>query len=165
MKISLLSVVALLVFALSVHLQAADEVAKKPRKKAAGTDVIGQLEKKIADLELSDEQRDKAKQVLADFKPKFEELKSTDTGLTAEQKKAQKEAAAKAKADGQKGKARKEAIEAAVNLSDEQKKSQAESAEKLKDLQVKLKTALTGVLPADQVEKLNLGGKKTKKNS
>ena len=134
---------------------AEDKPAKKAnRKQAAGP--VAAIEKQLASLELGPDQKEKVDKILADYKPKFAQNKAA--ALTAEQKKAQKEAQEKAKADGKKGKEARAEVEAALKLTDEQKKARADN----QALQANLKKDLAGVLNAEQLGKVGLGGKKKK---
>jgi hypothetical protein len=86
--------------------------------------------------------------------------------LTPEQRTAQREARAKAQADGKKGKEMQAAIAEAMKLTDEQKESRA----KLRKLQADVRKQVIAVLSPEQIEKAGLkverkrGGKKRKKD-
>ena len=162
--ISKLMVLAFMVLLVSSASAAEKEKKKQDGKRAAGP--IGAVEKQVAELKLSDEQKTKVSAILNGYKPKFEEAQAKAQGnLTAEQKKARKEAAANVKADGKKGKEAKAEVEAAVKLTDEQKKNQQVGAAALKELQASLKKDLAGVLSEEQVAKLGLEGKRKKKDA
>jgi hypothetical protein len=153
LKLSCVGLVILLV----IPLVAAEKEAKKPGKKQAAGPIAG-MEKHIADLELSVEQKNQVEGILAKYKPKFAEA-AAKAGLTDEQKRAQQEAQAKAKADGKKGKEARAEVQAAVKLTDEQKQKQREAAKSVKELQASLKKDLSEVLKPEQVAKLTPGKK------
>ena len=162
--LSKLFVLALMVLLVVSASAVEKEKKKQDGKRAAGP--IGAVEKQVAELKLSDDQKQKVSAILNGFKPKFADAQAKAQGnLTAEQKKARKEAAANAKADGKQGKEAKAEVEAAVKLTDEQKKSQQAGNAALKELRGALKKDLTGVLSEEQVAKLVPEGKKKKKNS
>ncbi len=161
--VSLFSVA--LVALLTLSATAAEKPEKKGGKKQAGP--LAAIEKQIAALELTAEQKEKVTAILAAQKQHFATVAEQAKGaeLTKEQKKAQKEAAAKAKADGKKGKEAKAEIAAAVKLTDEQTKAQTAHAAALKEARTELKKALEGTLNAEQLQMLGLGEKKKKKNT
>jgi len=110
---------------------------KAPRgdREARGGDFLGFLR----DLNLTDEQKTKAKEIAAKY--------GRDSVLTDEQKKARKEAVEAAKKDGKTGRDLMKAARDAVKLTDEQK---AKAKENGKTLMEELKKILTD----EQKEKL-----------
>ena len=125
------------------------EGAQKEKKKgaAAGSQVFA-LPKEIT---LTAEQQTKLDAIKAAEGPKVAELTTKlDSLLTAEQKTARKEAAAKAKADGKKGKDAQAAIDEALKLTDEQKKQRAEVQPELAKLQQSIKEQIHGLLTDEQ---------------
>jgi len=76
--------------------------------------------------------------------------KKIDSLLTDEQKAARKEAAAKAKAEGKKGKEAAAAIDEALKLTDDQKKLRAEVQPELAKLQKSIKEQIHGLLTEEQ---------------
>jgi len=137
----------------------AEEKAEKKAAKGKAAGPVAAIEKQIASLELGPDQKEKVDKILGDYKAKFAQNKSA--ALTAEQKKAQKDAQEKAKADGKKGKEARAEVETALKLTDEQKKARAANQE----LQASLKKELSAVLNAEQLEKAGLQARKKKKDS
>lgn len=158
MKSVLLKSLGLGVILLLVSPLAAEEKpAKKKGENAARP--IAAVEKQLAGLDLTDDQKKKVTDILASYKQKFADAQAKAPKLTKEQRQTQKEAAAKAKADGKKGKEAQAEINAALNLTDEQKKEREAAAAATKELQASLKKELTGVLTADQAKALSKGKK------
>ncbi|MCH9023025.1 MAG: hypothetical protein IID32_09720 [Planctomycetes bacterium] len=135
---------------------------KGNRKAHAGA--AFQLPKKIS---LSDEQKSQ----LADIKTKYaSKLKDAvaKVSLTKEQKQARGAAYKQAKADGKKGKQIREAVHAAIKLTDDQKQAQAEVGA----LRREIHKAVRGILTDEQRSSLRgvkkgggkKGGGKKKKN-
>ena len=141
---------------------AADEAKGKGKKKeaAAGGQQVFQLPKEIT---LTDDQTAKREALKKEHSPKLAELaKKLDEGITDDQKKARREAMAKAKADGKKGKEAQADIEAALNLTDEQKKKRAETQPEMAKLQASIKEQIHALLTDDQKSHYKLP--KTRKN-
>jgi hypothetical protein len=121
--------------------------AKGKKKDGAGNPVFA-IPKEIT---LTNEQQTKLDEIKKEQGPKIAELTAKlDSNLTAEQKTARKDAMAKAKADGKKGKAAKAAVEEALKLTDEQKKQQAELQPQLTQLQQSIKEQIHGLLTDEQ---------------
>ncbi len=96
-------------------------------------------------------------------KASAEKIKAAEekVGLTPEQKKARTEAQAKAKADGKTGKEAKEAVDAAMKLTDEQKAAQKE----VDELRAGLRKEAMALLTAEQKAKAGIKeGKKRARN-
>lgn len=101
------------------------------------------------EIELSDEQKTK----LADIEKKFaDKLKAAQdkAKLTEDQTKAQREAFAKAREEGKQGEAAREAVTAALKLTDDQKKGR----EELTALNKEITTEVEGILTDAQKTKL-----------
>jgi hypothetical protein len=153
-----------LVVVLSLSASAQD-AGKKGKGRKAPTPVDG-VEKKLAELDITAEQKEKVKPILAEYRGKFLELqKKFASQLTPEQKQAQREARQKATAEGKKGKELRQEVDAALNLTEEQKKAQQEQAKEAGELRANLKKALAGVLNEEQVNQLGLGGGRGKKKN
>lgn len=122
---------------------------EKGKKKAAGiNNPVFSLPKEIT---LTAEQQTKLDEIKKEQGPKIAEIsKKLDDLLTAEQKSARKEAAAKAKADGKKGKEAAAAIDEALKLTDEQKKARAELQPEMAKLQLAIKEQIHGLLTDEQ---------------
>jgi Spy/CpxP family protein refolding chaperone len=146
-----------------IVLQAAPVCAQEKRAKKQAQNPPRQIvavEKQLAELNLTDDQKKKVDDILASYKPKFADAQAKAPKLTKEQRQAQKEATEKAKADGKKGKELQAEVNAALNLTDEQKKEREAAASATKELQASLKKELAGVLTADQAKVLSKGKKK-----
>jgi len=166
MKSLSLKLMALGVIAVLAWPALAEDKAEKRAARKAGAGPIAKIEEQVATLDLNDEQKKKVSDILANYKKKFADAQISAKGqLTKEQKQAQREATAKAKADGKKRKELQAEVDAAVKLTDEQKKARDEAAAKTKELQASLKKDLTAVLSAEQIEKLGLETRKRKKNT
>jgi len=104
-----------------------------------------------AEIKLSEEQTAKVEELKKSEGPKVAELqKKLDDLLTADQKAARKEAMAKAKADGKKGKEAQAAVEEALKLNDEQKKQRSELQAEMSKLQLSIKQQIHGLLTDEQ---------------
>lgn len=130
---------------------------KKAGKKGGGNPSLGQVEgllKKAADADLSEEQSKKLKDAAEVARAK---IKTASEKVGPEVNRQLAEARKKASGEGKKGKELKEAVEAAVKLTDEQKKGLAEIEAALADF----RKAASEILSAEQREKIGLkGGKK-----
>lgn len=168
-------VLLLLAVAVALPLCAADKekkaegkkkAAKKAGARAGGGQIVNAVLKRLGAAELTDEQTAKIKEIGKEFAPKLAAARQK-MGLTKEQQAAQKEARQKAQADGLKGKALREAVENALNLSDDQKAARAE----VQKLTAELNQAALAVLTDEQKAKVapkrgakkNAGKKKAKK--
>lgn len=102
--------------------------APKGKKAAKPHDPAAGLLKRLEKAELTADQIAKVKEIAAKY---AEQLAAANkkVNLSDEQKKAQKEASEKAKADGLKGKDAQAAVEAAMKLTDEQKAARKEVME------------------------------------
>lgn len=146
-------IVALLL-AIAAPLSAADKKKKKKGKRSPAAYILNQLKK----AELTDEQEVKVKALIAEYGPKIAEA-SKKAALTKEQREARSAAQKQAKADGKKGKAAREAINAAANLSDDQKAALKEA----QGLRRELRKAALALLTPEQKEKAGIKGPKKKK--
>lgn len=139
-----------LMVAVAVSAMEADGAQKEKGKKRAG----GQNHPAFAipkEITLTADQQAKLDAIKKENGPKLAELtQRLDAGITDEQKAARKAAMAQAKADGKKGKAAQEAVNAALNLTDEQKKKRAEIQPEMAKLQASIKEQIHGILTDDQ---------------
>lgn len=136
-------------------LNAADEAAKpkKGQEQQPGSQIFAVPET----IELSAEQKEKLEGLKKEYGEKAIALaKQQNDLLTAEQKAARKDANAKAKAEGKKGKELRETVNAALNLTPEQKEKQAKLQKEINALKLEV---LGKVLTADQLAKLQPGKK------
>ena len=132
----ILAAVVLFVRPMFAQDQPQEHKARGDRAARGGGDFLVRL---LGDLNLSDEQKTKVKDLAAKYGP--------DAVLTDEQKKARDEAVAAAKKDGKTGRDLMKAGRDAVKLTDEQK---AKRAENIKTLMDEVKKILT----PEQQEKL-----------
>ncbi|MCR9118235.1 MAG: Spy/CpxP family protein refolding chaperone [bacterium] len=148
-------VVLALAVAVASPIFAADKKKEEGKKKkpAASAMVLKQAMNRFKKVELSDEQKAKIEKLAADWAPKVAEARKA-ANLKPEQMKARREAMAKAKADGLKGKEAAKAVAAALNLSDEQQATMKKAAGVMKEFNA----AVMGVLTDEQ--KAKLGGKR-----
>ena len=141
-----------------------DAAAQKEKgKKKAGMATGQQIFTLPKEITLTDDQKSKLEEIKKEHGPKLAELtKKMDDTLTADQKKARKEAGDKARADGKKGKDLQSAVDAAVNLTDDQKQAQEEVKPELTKLQGAIREKIHGLLTDDQKTHYKLP--KAKKN-
>jgi Spy/CpxP family protein refolding chaperone len=148
----------------------AQEKEKKARKNAKGgaPAAIAAVEKKLEGLDLTAEQKTKIKDLATEYAGKMTEpQKTVNSVMTNEVRKAKKDAADKAKAEGKKGKEAKAAVDAAGNLTADAK-SKLEAAQKeLATLAAGFQKAVGEVLTAEQKTKAGLDApaKGKKKNN
>lgn len=163
-----LAVVAI-VAAIAVPSLALAQKAEKGEKKKKGDGAptaVAQLKKQLGALDLTEEQKKKLHDIMAEYSPKLAEAqKAASEALTPEQRKARQEAAAKAKSDGLKGKAAQEAVAKAINLTGDQKEKADKAEAHLRELVGEMRKAVSGVLTDEQKAKAGLnaptkGGKK-----
>ncbi|MEL7496503.1 MAG: hypothetical protein AAFN77_02765 [Planctomycetota bacterium] len=122
----------------------------------------GQLMKFYAPAKLTDEQKKSAMAVIKTHAKKIMELrKAQDKLLSDEQKKARKEAIAKAKEEGVKGQKMFEVGFKAMELSEEEKKAFDKARKSSTELMTKIKSEINKELTEEQVASLKKGkGKK-----
>lgn len=122
--------------------------AQKGKKAGGGNNPAFAIPKEIT---LTAEQQAKLDEIKKEQGPKLAELtKKLDSVLTDEQKTARKEAMAKAKADGKKGKEATAAVDEAMKLTEEQKKQRAEIQPEIAKLQLSVKEQIHGLLTDEQ---------------
>lgn len=145
---AILSVGLVVVMTLPVTAADAAKEAKGKKKTAGATNPVFAIPKEIT---LTEEQQAKLDEIKKDQGPKVAELNTKlDSVLTDEQKAARKEANAKVKAEGKKGKEAKAAMDEALKLTDEQKKHRAELQPELAKLQVSIKEQINALLTDEQ---------------
>lgn len=129
-----------------------DAKAERAKKKQAAAPAVVQLPKEVA---LSDEQKPKIEAINKEFAPKAAELqKKIDSVLTEDQKKARQTAIKAARDGNKKGKEAKDAIDAAIKLSDDQKKAYDEATKAMAALRADALKKAGDVLTAEQKEKV-----------
>ena len=149
-----------LVCVVSASVMAADE-KKAERKKGAAPAAV-QLPK---DIELTADQKEKLAAVNKEYAEKFAAAtKAVDDVLTEDQKKARTEAQKDARANKKGGKEAKEAIDAAVKITDDQKEKYKKATEAFAAVQLEALKKVGESLTADQKAKIpQLTEKKGKK--
>lgn len=145
---------------------AADDTGTKKKKKAdAGANA--QVFKLPDTVQLTPEQQEKLDALKKEHGPKVAELqKKADDVLTPEQKAARKDALAKAKTDQVKGKAQREAVMTALNLTPEQKTKWDAAQAEVKAYNATVRGKIGELLTDEQKASIPefSGGKKKKKN-
>jgi acetyl esterase/lipase len=105
----------------------------------------------LPDIEFSAEQQAKVDEIHKQFAPKLEEVqKKWDAIITPEQLQARREAFRKAREAGTQGRQLREAVEAAVKLTDEQRQQQASLQEERGKLVDEIRTQLIALLTDEQ---------------
>ncbi|GAB4159668.1 MAG: hypothetical protein Tsb009_36960 [Planctomycetaceae bacterium] len=163
-RIILTCVLALIV---ATPLMAADQkkAKKKKRKRPVRTFNVVRLPKSI---ELTADQKEKIAAINKEYAPKLRELaKKSSEVITAEQRKARREAFFAARKAGKKGKELRDAVNAASKITDEQKKQMAQINKERGSLLKEARAKVLEILTAEQKAKLKpvrkKGGKRKKK--
>ena len=123
---------------------------KAAAKKPAPCPADQRICKLVEGLELTADQKTKLDALKKEFGPKLVAAMKTGDVLTADQKKARREAEQKAKADGKTGKDLLKAVAEAVTLTEDQKAKQAESRKAVGALAKDLEKAAMAVLTDEQ---------------
>jgi Spy/CpxP family protein refolding chaperone len=120
------------------------------------------IQKMLEGLTLTEGQKAKLEEVAKQFNPRMSAVLQKLDVLTPEQTKAREDAIKVARAAGKRGKDIRDAIDAAVQLTDEQKARQTEAKRELADLNKQLLDEVMSVLTPEQREQLKklLQGKK-----
>jgi Spy/CpxP family protein refolding chaperone len=114
-----------------------------------------QMVEKNKDLKLTDDQKTKLAALDKQYAPKSKELVATmDKVLTADQKKARKEALDAARKAGKRGPEVRESIQAAMKLSDAQKAKLADGRKAMQTLNKEIRGKVSKVLTPEQLEVL-----------
>ncbi|MEC7566393.1 MAG: hypothetical protein VX738_11995 [Planctomycetota bacterium] len=142
----------------SMMANAQDKQNKQKKPAAAGSKLAENTIKRHAKAELTEEQVASIKKLAAEVGPKINALRKK-ANLTPEQTKAVQAARAKAKADGLKGKAANEAVDAAGKYTEEQAKVLAE----VKQLNQKYFKDVQALLTDEQRKASRAAAPKTKK--
>lgn len=148
----------------SAAVNAADDA--KPNKAKGKARRAAPVFRLPADISLSAEQQAKFDAIQKEYAPRRAELqKKMNELLSDEQKAARREAAAKAKADGLKGRKANEAADAAANLTEAQKTQMADLQKEQRTLNGEIREKVTSILTSEQKAKLPPArGKKAKKS-
>ncbi len=174
---------SMLVISLAVVLASpAQAEDKDPQKKAARQQqkggqaqvIAGPLAAQLEKANLTDEQKKQIEALKAKYAPKVAEARQAiNAVMTREVRQARNAAMQKARAEGKKGAELKDAVAAAVSLTDDQKKALAEGEKALKETQTELRKEVLAVLTTEQKDALGLnkpakpakGEKKKKKEA
>ena len=151
-QIARVVVLLALVALIAAPLAAQERKRKGKRQRDGRRGAAAQLHKKLAQLDLTAEQKDKIKKIVGEFQPKLKEVTGL-VKLTPEQRKAGTEARKKAMEEGKKGKEVREAVTAAMKLSDQQIAAQKKQQELMRDLN----KAIMEVLTPEQMKKFRKG--------
>ena len=130
----------------------AAEAAKDGKEKTKGPDATRNPVFTIpTEITLTPEQQTKLDEIKAEQAPRIVALnKKLDAVLTDDQKAARKDATAKAKADGKKGKEAAAAIDEALKLTDDQMKVKKEVQLEMATLQRSIKEEINAFLTDEQ---------------
>ena len=120
-----------------------------------GGNIVDRLKASAEKLGLSDDQKEKVKDLAKEYEPKFKEAmnKMSDI-LTPEQKKIREEAMAKAKEGGAGGREAFSKMRDAMKLTDEQKAKQQEAYKTMGELGKEVRDKFEAILTDEQKEKL-----------
>jgi Spy/CpxP family protein refolding chaperone len=124
------------------------------RKKPAGVTVQQRVEKILAGVTLSEEQKAKLEDIKKEFVPKFDEVQKKADVITPEQKKEREAKRKELKATGKKGRELTQAVEAAVPLTDAQKAQVAEAKKARRVLEKQLRQKVLAILTPEQQDQL-----------
>ncbi len=121
----------------------------KPGVRAHGAPIMSWLK----DIDLSEEQEAKLKEIIKEAGPKLVEVrKKMADVLTDAQKTARQEAIKAAREAGKKGKEMREAMEAAVELTDEQKEAMKEIRKEMQEAMKTVQEQVMALLTPEQRE-------------
>ncbi|MCA9006848.1 MAG: hypothetical protein KDA70_16350 [Planctomycetaceae bacterium] len=168
LKVSKALVAVALIMACVASVDAAEKGAKKKKGNNKQANVTIQALNLPDSIELSDEQKEKVAALRKEYTPKFAALQKKNREiLTDEQVKARRTAMKEAKDAGKKGKELRDAVNAALNLTDDQEKQMKEVTGEIRKLNGEVTGKLEGVLTADQYAKIKkpAKGKKAKKKN
>ena len=131
-------------------------------KKAPACPAAQRVDKWVAGLTLTDDQKTSLTDLKKEYGPKLvAAIKKMDV-KTPEQKKATAEAVKEAKAAGKKGKELHQAVDAAVTLTDEQKTQLADAKKDVGALEKELRQKVMSVLTPEQKEQVKKAHKAKK---
>lgn len=148
------TIILALAAGLLTDFSAAQDQEKKRKKRAGGRDAT-QLLAPFKDLDLSEEQQTKMKQIAEKFAAPLQELRQKAMGaVSPETLKARREAGRKARAEGLKGKELQEAIDKAASIGEEAAAQMKEMREKMASMQKEMREAMLAVLTDEQRAKL-----------
>lgn len=147
---TMILVLAILVLAASAESQAKEKKAKKVKPAA-----VPAAFKLPAGITLSAEQQAKLDEIKTEFATRLADAqKKVDDVYTDEQKAARMAAREEAAAAGKKGKELRQAVAAAVTLTDEQRPKLTAAEKELKQLNKEARKQVLGLLTAEQKQQL-----------
>jgi hypothetical protein len=167
MKMSRFVAVAMVLAVGMVSAQAEKGKGKGKKGDAAGA-AIGALFTLPPEITLSDEQKTKLDALKTEWSDKLKTAfpkGQMETYLTDEQKAAAKTARAEAKSAGKKGKEAKEALDAAIKMTDEQKEKLKAGAKEWNDLKSQVEEKVRELLTDDQKSKMPAPKKRKNKKA
>ncbi|WP_298866335.1 hypothetical protein [uncultured Gimesia sp.] len=165
LKVTKTFVALALILACVASVDAADKKNKKKKGKK-GQNVKIQALQFPDTIELTAEQKEKVGALKKEYTPKFAAMQKKNREiLTADQTKARRTAMKDAKDSGKKGKELRDAVSAALDLSDDQKKQMKELQKETRALNGEVRGKVAKVLTAEQLTKIKpaKGSKKKKK--
>ncbi|HUG92972.1 MAG TPA: hypothetical protein VML55_19180 [Planctomycetaceae bacterium] len=135
--------------------------AKRQRPAARqGDAAVNRFFQLPAEIKLADDQNDQIAALKKEYAPRILALvKKQNSVLTAEERRARRQAQQDAREAGQKGKQLQEAVAAAVKLTDEQKQQQSELATARKELQAEIQKKVESLLTDAQKAQLPKRGR------
>jgi hypothetical protein len=137
---------------------------KRQRGAAARAGAAERYFRELAQIELTDAQKEQIAALKKQYAPKARELaQKQQRVLTDEQRQSQRKARQDATAAGKKGKELQEAVAAAVGLTEEQKKQQAELQSTQRELQKEIRGKFESLLTDAQKAELPKRGRAAKK--
>ena len=143
---------------------AAQEATKKKRKQGQQPPAIATLMKKVKEANLSEDQLKQIRQIAGEYAGKLREVQQKQTALVGPEGRKKMAAARKAAAaEGKKGKALQEAVDAALQLSEAQQKERAELRGQNAKLVADMKAAIAKVVGDEQAKELGLVAKRARK--
>jgi len=145
-----------LVLAIALAIAAPALAQKKERppreKKAPKCPAMAMMERMSENLNLTPDQKAKIEAIAKEFGPKMAEAQKKTDVLTPEQKKAMQDAGKAAKEAGKKGKEARDAVDAAVKITDDQKAKMNEARKELGVIQKEMREQFMTVLTPEQKE-------------
>ncbi len=141
-RLSRIVVLLLLVALMAAPVAAQDREKKKRKHGQKQRGVAMAMMKKLEKANLTPEQKEKIKKIVATYQPKLKGI-GADFKPSSEQREAMKAAREKAVADGKKGKELREAVSAALNLTDAQKEARKKQQTLMREMQKEISAVLT----------------------
>jgi Spy/CpxP family protein refolding chaperone len=142
---------------LALLLAVAGPAFARGKKKDKGPSIpyYQQIDRTLKPVTLTDDQKTKLDGLKKDYEQKFKDAYAKQDVLTPEQKQAAKDATAKAKADGKKGKDLKAAVADAVKETDDQKAKTKDATTALHALEKEFRGKVFDLLTAEQKQQID----------